>query len=234
MIDIHCHILNGVDDGPLKVSDSIRMVLEAESIGINTIVVTPHFHKDIYESEEVMERFLDLKSRTMDFGVELYLGYEVFLTTGFQDIVIHKDKYSINKSKYLLFELPFDIMPIGMDQSILKLHEENMVPILAHPERYMYLVRNMEKFIDLANAGCLVQLDAGSIVGMYGSKVRSFAKQLIKMDMVQFVASDAHCPGAYIQLYKKAYGQVVKWVGKENADELFIHNQNFILKHRMI
>ena len=228
MIDIHCHIIFAVDDGPTSIKDSIRMVLEAEKLGVDKIIVTPHYNKDVYDSDKVLENFFKIRSRIRDFGVELFLGYEVFLISSINDIFSGKDKYTLNKSKYLLFELPFDIMPVNINETVLKLHSEGIVPIIAHPERNMYFVRSMQKFIELIETGCLVQLDAASLVGVHGSNVKRFAKKLIDMNLVQFVASDAHKPEDY-ELYKKSYDIVKNWAGKEYSDKIFTRNQNVII-----
>jgi protein-tyrosine phosphatase len=210
------------------------MILEAQSVGVKSIVLTPHYHKGIFDSDKIQDNFNELKIRTRDFGVELFLGYEVFLVTSLSEVIQQKKKFTLNNSDYLLFELPFEIMPVELYKTILNLQEEKIIPIIAHPERNQYFVKAVEKFVDLSEAGCLVQLDAGSIAGVYGSRVRNFTKKLIKWNMVQFIASDAHKPGDYLNLYAKAYDQVINWVGKENADELFFHNQNFILKHSIV
>jgi protein-tyrosine phosphatase len=144
------------------------------------------------------------------------------------DLLLNKNKYTLNMSKYLLFELPFDIMPISINETVLKLHSEGIIPIIAHPERNMYFVRNMQKFIDLIETGCLVQLDAASIVGTHGLTVKRFAKKLIDMNLVQFVASDAHRPEDY-EIYKKSYDIVKDWVGKEYSDKIFHENQKVII-----
>ena len=164
----------------------------------------------------------------MDFGVDLFLGYEVFLISSINELLLKKDKYTLNKSKYLLFELPFDIMPFNVNETVLMLHSEGIVPIIAHPERNMPFVRNMQKFIELIETGCLVQLDAASLVGVHGSSVKRFAKKLIDMNLVHFVASDAHKPEDY-ELYKKAYDIVKNWAGKEYSDKVFTYNQSVII-----
>lgn len=197
MIDIHCHIIFGVDDGPSTIKDSVRMILEAEKIGVDKIIVTPHYNKSIYSSDKVVENFYKVKSRIRDFGIDIFLGYEVFLISSINEVFLQREQYTLNKSKYLLFELPFDILPININETVLKLHSEGIVPIIAHPERNMYYVRNMQKFIELIETGCLVQVDAASIVGIHGSNVKKFTKKLIDLKVVQFVASDAHKPEDY-------------------------------------
>lgn len=228
MIDIHCHIIFGVDDGPSTIKDSVRMVLEAERFGVNTIITTPHFNNNVYNTDRVAENFYKIKSRIRGFGVDLFLGYEVFLLSSLDDVISKKDKYTLNKTKYLLFELPFDIMPINSNDLLLKLHKEGIVPIIAHPERNIYFIRNMQKFINFIETGCLVQLDAGSIVGVHGSKAQKFAKKLIDLNLVQFVSSDAHKPQDY-EFYRKAYDMVKNWAGKEYSDKIFINNQKVFL-----
>lgn len=227
MIDIHCHIVFGVDDGPSTIKDSLRMVLEADKLGVKKIIVTPHYNKNLYNPEKILENFYNIKSRIKGFGIELFLGYEVFLVSSYNDVFLQKDKYTLNKSKYLLFELPFDIMPVNINDTLLKLHAGGIVPVIAHPERNMYFVRSMQKFLDLLETGCLVQLDAASIVGIHGSNVKRFAKKLIDLNLVQFVASDAHKPEDY-ELYKKAYDIVKNWAGTEYSDKIFNHNQEVI------
>jgi protein-tyrosine phosphatase len=217
-----------VDDGPSSIKDSVRMVLEAEKLGVNNIIVTPHYNRNLYTSDRVLENFYKIKSIIRNFGVELFLGYEVFLISSMNDLLLNKNKYTLNMSKYLLFELPFDIMPISINETVLKLHSEGIIPIIAHPERNMYFVRNMQKFIDLIETGCLVQLDAASIVGTHGLTVKRFAKKLIDMNLVQFVASDAHRPEDY-EIYKKSYDIVKDWVGKEYSDKIFHENQKVII-----
>ncbi|GAE87214.1 CpsB/CapC family capsule biosynthesis tyrosine phosphatase [Acetivibrio straminisolvens] len=78
MIDIHCHVIFGVDDGPTTIKDSVRMILEADKIGVDKIIVTPHYKKNVYNSDNVLENFYKVKSRIKDFGIDLFLGYEVF------------------------------------------------------------------------------------------------------------------------------------------------------------
>ena len=228
MIDIHCHIIFGVDDGPSTIKDSVRMILEAEKLGVNTIIATPHYHNGIYNSDKVLENYYKVKSRIRDFGVEIFLGYEVFLVSSLNDLISKKEKYTLNKSRYLLFELPFDVLPVNINDILLKLHSEGIVPVIAHPERNLYFVRRMQKFIDLIETGCLVQVDAASIVGVHGSHVKRFAKKLIDMNLVHFAASDAHKPQDY-ELYRKAYDIVKNWAGKEYSDKIFTYNQNVLI-----
>lgn len=229
MIDIHCHIIHNVDDGPSKIEDSMRMISEAAKLGIQSIVTTPHYNKNVYNSEKVVDNFNEIKLKSKNLGIELFLGYEVFLSTSLSEIISEKSKYTLNNSKYLLFELPLKILPIGINDTIQKLHCEGLVPIIAHPERNKYFVRYIDNFIGLIASHCLVQLDAPSIAGAYGFTVKSFAKKLIKLNLVNFVASDAHKPEDYCEWYQKAFKNVKNWAGEEYCKMVFHNNQNAML-----
>ena len=229
MIDIHSHLIFGVDDGPPTIKESIRMVLEAEKLGIKTIIATPHYSKGLYQSENVLENYQELAARVRDFDIEVLLGYEVYFDSIIPDVLNGKDRYTLNKSRYLLFEMPFDIMPANISEIILKLHMENFIPILAHPERNRFFIGNFQLFIDFIESGCLIQLDAASILGVYGILAKMFVKNLIRMNLVHFVASDAHNALDYINWYLPAYEKVKRWGGKEYADMLFYKNQKMLL-----
>lgn len=232
MIDIHNHIIYGVDDGPTMIEDSIKMLLEAQRLGITTIITTPHYNKEVYSSEKVLDNFNEIKARTSDFGINFFLGYEVFLCSSLQDILSEKEKYTLDNSKYLLYELPFGIMPLDLDDTLIKIISGGIVPVIAHPERDWYFVSSMKNFQGLLGTGCLVQVDAASIVGVYGSKIKEFTKNIIKQNLVHFVASDAHQSMDYTKWYLQAYDQVKNWSGVEYCDKIFTHNQNIILTTR--
>ncbi|PYG87783.1 protein-tyrosine phosphatase [Ruminiclostridium sufflavum DSM 19573] len=229
MIDIHCHLIPNVDDGPSTIENSMEMISEAIKLGITSIITTPHYNKSIYRSDSVPDNFYKLKQSSRSLGVDLLLGYEVFLCTSFYDIISQKRKYTLNKSKYLLFELPFDIMPVDINNTMQKLHSEGLVPIIAHPERNKYFSKDMDKFINLIVPHCLVQLDAASIAGVYGLNVKRFTKRLISQNLVDFIASDAHRPEDYKNWYPKALENVKSWAGEEYCNKVFNSNQNIIL-----
>jgi len=205
------------------------MISEAEKLGIKSIITTTHYYKGVYSSDRVLDNFYEVKSRAKDLEIELLLGYEVFLCTALPDIISEKREYTLNSSKYLLFELPFNVMPIAVNSAILKLNSEGLVPIIAHPERNRYFVRDIEKLTNLIETKCLIQVDAASIVGVYGVNVKRFVKKLIKLNLVNFVASDAHSPEAYAQWYLKAFEIVKNWAGEEYTDKIFSYNQNIII-----
>lgn len=229
MIDIHSHILFGVDDGPLTIEDSIKMVYEAEEAGVKVIVATPHYGKFLIYSDKIRENYNELLYRTRGSGVTIKLGYEVMLNPCILKKENDKNKLSLDGSNYLLFEFPYGSLPVYSHDTIYKLQLEGIVPIIAHPERNINFLKNIDLLTDFLDKGCLAQVDAGSIAGVYGEKVRNFSKKLIISDLVHFVASDAHSPGGYTDWYVKAYGKIAKWVGEHVAEMLFIQNPKVIL-----
>ena len=230
MIDIHSHIVFNVDGGPSSIKESIRMVLEAERLGIDEIIATPHFDDSLYSSDKVPENFSIISSRIADCDVGIYLGYEVAINPSMvQSTRILKSK-SLNSSGYVLFELPFDHVPVYAGELLYRLNIDKMIPILAHPERNRVFMKNFDSFINFLENGCLVQLDAASIIGVYGAEPRHFAEKAIKLNLAQFVASDAHCAEDYKDWYLPAYKQVRRWAGEEYTRKLFLENARKIIE----
>jgi len=229
MIDVHSHIIFGVDDGPSIVDESLRMIEKAIKAGIKVVIATPHFQKDLFETERIIENYHKLYYRIANFDLTLLLGYEVFMNPIIPDLLAGSTDLTMNGSRYILIELPFDVMPAYTYETVFKLQLSNMVPIIAHPERIRYFVKNFYAFLNLVERGCLIQIDAASVIGVYGRQVKEFAKRLIKMNMVHFVASDAHYAEDYEKWYSNAYLKISQWKSEEYADELFSKNAKVML-----
>lgn len=232
MIDIHSHIIFEVDDGPPSIKESIRMVLEAERYGVKDIIATPHYNEQLYHGSNTNENFSTLKSRLSDCDIRLHLGHEVAMSPNMiQNIKELKGKTLCN-SRYILFELPFDHIPVYSSELLYVLNVEKMIPILAHPERNRVLVKNFDAFIKFLENGCLVQMDAASIIGVYGSDARIFSEKVIKLHLAHFVASDAHHADDYTNWYLPALKQVIKWAGEKYTTQLFNDNAQKILTNK--
>lgn len=227
MIDIHSHLIFDVDDGSNTYKESLRMALEAEKLGFNKIIATPHYSKGYSPDNKLSLHFLKLKSGLLDCDIDIQLGYEVII----DDISYEGEKETIDltlgNTNCMLFELPFHLMPPYIDEKLMEMHKDNIIPIIAHPERYRFFYKNLDNYISFIEKGCLVQVNAGSIIGAYGHEVKSFSKKILQMGLVDFIASDAHSPEDYTNRYPKAYEQVKKWVGQSYTDQLFYHNQSF-------
>ncbi len=231
MIDLHCHLLHGLDEGPATMEESVRMLQEAKKVGIKTIITTLHVHKGIYKykNEDILRKFHDLRERAAHMGVDLKLGYEVFIAPSVLESIDLLITNTLNHTEYMLIEIPYRECPYKILESIYRLKFFKIKPVIAHPERYGAFVRDGELTKYLIDSGCLLQVDTASIIGVYGRKVKYISMRLIKSGRAHFVASNAHFAGDYSEWYIKAYWNVVKWTGTEHADRLFRENASVII-----
>ncbi|MHB8062190.1 MAG: tyrosine-protein phosphatase [Ruminiclostridium sp.] len=230
MIDIHSHIIFGVDDGPSTITQSLNMIKEAERLGIGLIVASPHYHETVYDLERVEENYQELLYRASDYDVTINMGYEVFVNPNNQALIKNRKKLSMSRSGLILFEFPFNANPQECIEMVCKIRLQKIIPVIAHIERNRVFLNRIEYFVAFIKAGCYIQIDAASIVGVYGSRIKEFSKKLIQLKFVDMVASNAHCAADYLNWYAKAYNNVSQWVGKEAASMLFHDNAKNILE----
>ncbi len=207
MVDIHTHILFGVDDGCETINQSLKMIEDEISQGVDVIVCTPHhrFNQYCTDVEKIKSNFSELRLEVekRNLPVKLFLGQEIFYTKkeNLYEMLNNKQLLTYNNSEYILLEFPFDYEVENCSEIIynFKVHGYNV--IVAHIERYSWM--NLDIVESLINEGALIQVNAGSIVGECGSKIKKFTKKLLKKGYVNFIASDVHdfrpC------LMKKAY-----------------------------
>lgn len=230
MIDIHNHVLCGVDDGAENIAESLKMILEAEKLGFDTLIATPHLQGGISYLKEVNARYEDLKRRVDGCGVRLLLGYEVMIDPELPLFLVFYPQVTLAQTPYLLIELPNDSIPIYCQDILYRLRLNGIVPILAHPERNACFQKDMEDLLKFTESGCLLQIEAGSVLGRYGSSAKKLAKKLILMDKVHFVASDAHCAADYADCYPKSFETIALWAGEEYAVKLFHQNPKMLFQ----
>lgn len=233
MIDIHCHILPYIDDGAKNMKEAIEMAKIAYEEGIAKIIATPHYIEDNgYPSQHVISQIMEelqiaIKSEGIE--VEIFRGSEAYLTYNLPLLITNRKIPTINNTKYLLIELPMLNMPIYIDDVIYKLKLMNITPIIAHPERYRYVMKNPNLLIKYIDMGALCQINSGSIIGKFGKDIMKTAKTLIYHDMVHFVASDGHSSSIREPRLKNAYKKVIDLYGKEKSEELFNLNPQKII-----
>ena len=225
MIDIHSHILHGVDDGSPDLGRSLAMLIEEEKQGVTDVVLTPHYRADyLPKSSDLREKFAELKSYAVQKGVNvrLHLGQEIYV---FEDIVkALKDGkvLSFNDGKYVLVEFSAKHFN-DISEAVYLLVKNGYVPIVAHLGRYFYA--NVETAREVKELGGLVQINASSICGPFIFRRKAIA--MIKAGLVEFVASDVHFNRKNLML--KAYKKIEKKFGKETADKLFTENAKAIV-----
>ncbi|MDM7494019.1 tyrosine-protein phosphatase [Lentilactobacillus kefiri] len=197
MIDLHCHLLPGVDDGSKSMDISLKLANDAVRDGIDYALLTPHHMNGVYlnHKKEVIQQ-------TQKFQVELdrhkislkvFPGQEVringdLLTALDQDDILFADE----GGRYLMLEFPDDDVPSYTSTMIYELMQRGIIPIIVHPERNKKIMEQPDILYDLLNEGCLSQITASSYVGIFGHKVQKFSKQLIRTGQAYVFASDAH------------------------------------------
>ena len=226
MIDIHCHILPGVDDGAKDETMALSMIEKSVNEGVTHIILTPHFRKydDLKRSKQT-EIFESLKRLVEQKGypVALYLGREVY----FKDNLIDQTNHlPIDGSDYVLVEFS-TTTPQNIEETIYNLKVSKLKPILAHAERYTYLKK--EDYHQIRLTGGLLQVNAGAIYGFEGLGKKRLVKYLLKNQLVDIVASDAHNMTNRKPNLKNAYKTVLKKYGKAYADLIFYENPKKII-----
>lgn len=199
MIDLHCHLLPGIDDGPSSLDEALALAALAVNNGITHAIATPHIHpgrwnNDRYQIARLCNRF---RLRLAYAGIPLTLGMAAEVRVDSE--LIHwlaQDKIPFlghfNGKRVLLLELPHSHIPLGTENLIAWLLQRNIQPLIAHPERNKDVIRRIDSILPLVQLGCLLQITAGSITGHFGKPAQHRARQLLEMDAVFAIATDAH------------------------------------------
>ncbi|MGD8388957.1 MAG: hypothetical protein PVG49_17555 [Desulfobacteraceae bacterium] len=197
MIDLHCHILPGVDDGPQNLDDSLAMARAAVADGIETIVATPHTLNGVYLNPvDAVRSGVDVLQDALDAAsipLRLYVGGDVHLVPDMMRAIHTGKAVTINdQRKYLLLELPSQSLPTNLKEEIFRLRIGGVTPIITHPERNMALAQDSKILFDLIEMGALVQVTAMSLTGGFGEFVRGVSERLLEQRLIQIIATDAH------------------------------------------
>lgn len=203
MIDIHSHILPGLDDGALDMQTSLAMLKKAEAAGVTDIILTPHYIKgSIYNADNLKkwQAFNELKSAT-DTKINLYLGNEIYVDreldallagyTGEKSKLMYEVS-TLNSTKYVLVEFPVQSEDKTVKETLFSLVRKGLVPVIAHPERYAYVQNNPAYVDEFLSMGCLLQGDYLSILGRYGKRAEKTLKKLLFSGKIFCLASDVH------------------------------------------
>lgn len=233
LIDIHCHILPKVDDGPDSVEESLKILKDMRRQGIKHVIVTPHYRPEMFEPsmKRVIYSYRHLRDIAYDMGVSMSLGCEYYRN---EQIIEHMDNRKrpvMAGSRYVLIEFSMNDLFPTIRNYVYELITHGYQPIIAHVERY-FCCQKMEKIQELKDMGALIQVNAGSVLGEEGWKLKKFCLELMKKDLIDFIASDTHNTSDRKLNLKKCASYVTKKMGKQYAERIFFNNPLNILKNR--
>lgn len=195
-VDMHSHLLPGIDDGVDSLESSIEVIRGFSNLGYKKLITTPHIMHDFYRNDptiilplldEVREAI-----QTEKIDIELDAAAEYYLDEYFMEILDSEEKLLSFGDNYVLFELSFMTKPLILREAIFKMQTKGYKPVLAHVERYQYFHKTFNELSELKNTGLLYQLNLLSLAGYYSKNVKQMAQKLVSAGMIDFVGSDCH------------------------------------------
>ena len=196
MVDLHCHLLPLVDDGPASVEQALRLAEQAANEGITRIIVTPHLFHPQFETTDVDVCLtvdeLNVLLNQRNIPITVYPGHEVRITGELIEEVNTGVVLPLANSRYILVEFPSTGIPSYARQVFAELISDGYVPVIAHPEKNKAIIQNPTLLFDLISNGAISQVTCASLIGKYGKDVQRFAVALLQNGMAHLVASDAH------------------------------------------
>lgn len=221
MIDIHSHVLYGVDDGAQTPADSIAILEMAAAAGTTDIVATPHADLKFRFQPELNEQRRDQLQKAAGNRIRIHLGCDLHLSyENVQDALANPAKYTINGRNYLLVEFSDLLIPKSTSDVFSRMLEAGIIPIITHPERNWLLTMRLAEIESWVAKGVLTQVTAQSLDGLFGSKAKKFAGELMRRNLVHFIASDAHSVAERNPRLDAAYALVAARYGKSRAERL--------------
>ena len=241
MVDIHCHILPGVDDGADSLDSAVDMARMAVESGVDTIIATPHCNLPYdgdknYISDSLRRQFLQLRQAIRDAGLPLniYAGCEVLCTPEVPALLADGKLLSLAGSRYLLLEFFFDEDLDYMDELLRSIAGLDYIPVIAHPERYEAVQRLPQVVERWFRAGYIIQLNKGSILGRLGRRAQRTAHWILSRGRAHVIASDAHSPEVRTPRMTELVELLGELCSEDYMQVLLEHNPRRVLENRPV
>ena len=238
-IDIHSHIIPGVDDGSQDLETSIALLRMAEENGTTDIIATPHvIDVSTTLTWDAIRRHVENLQKEADkenIKINIYPGAETELNWDLLELIREDhSRFCLAGSRYLLMEMPSLMLPPHLEEIIYELQLMDIVPVLAHPERQMQLMEQPEKLLDLLQKGCAAQSNGGSVIGVFGPRVQHNVEQLLEQKVIAFMGSDAHNLRHRNTNLKEARETITTCWGEPTATALFETLPQHILQNKAL
>jgi len=238
MIDLHSHLLYGVDDGAKDNQMSLNMARQFIENGFSDVVCSPHYLGEGMgkKADDIKASFDSLKHLLEENGLKLnlYLGNEVYISL---DLIadLEKKKYlTINDSRYILIEFPANDIPLYSDDVFYELQIKGYIPIIAHPERNAKIIHDPNILYKFSSKGVLAQLNIHSLTGLYGEKVYRTANKLLEHNLIQFIGTDSHSDRVRSPKVSDALKKLENRIGKDDFIKLTQINPKKVLENDLV
>ncbi|WP_053373015.1 tyrosine-protein phosphatase [Paenibacillus sp. FJAT-27812] len=232
MIDIHTHILPGIDDGAASFDDTLNMARAAVSEGITTIIATPHHANGTYTNtaNDVAEHTSSINEQLLAAGVPVTIrtGQEIRVHDDLLDAWNRKELLPLADSSYVLIEMPSSRIPKSMIELVHELNILNLKPIIAHPERNAEVVKHPERLAELIEAGAFAQVTSHSLLGGFGKRIEQASWSLMKAGLIHIVSSDAHHIERRGFRLREAYDSIERRMGEQWVSYLQMNAESII------
>ncbi len=234
MIDIHCHLLFGVDDGAKTIKDSIAMLQDVKKQGVDAMILTPHYRHGMfaYDRRMVDTHFQELLAYAKQAGMRIYPGCEYHVNSKITDYIRSGRCHTMADTNYVLMEYSYETEYSYIESTTREMIFRGYIPVVAHVERYACMMEEPSNAAELRKAGALVQVNCDAVLGLDGRRVKKYTKRLLTQGWVDFLASDCHGLEQRACHMGKCYDYVTKKYGEDVARRLMETNPNKILTSR--
>lgn len=235
-LDMHCHILPGVDDGSRSMDMSMAMLDFAYEEGIRAIILTPHYHGGYVETERTVidETFEELNkhSRKLHPDLKLFIGNEIYYYPSVPEWIEEGRVHTLADSDYVLLEFSTPVKKRELLEAVQNLCSHGYYPVLAHVERYDCLVRDPFYVGELIDNGAYIQVNSRTVTGEGGMKIKHFVKRLLKEEWIHFIGTDAHSMGGRKPEIADCADYIIRKCSEEYAAGILYANAVNIIKNR--